>query len=262
MKIWNLSVTWENTILWEILKTNPLALSNYEFSGKYIDSWGDFYIFFENKKMRDCMDAGVGAPGLSKKAVEILIPLLGNNVQLLPLKHPTFEYFRLNVLQVIDAIDYEKSTFRKLPNGKLLTVKEYVFKPDCLMGIDIFKDPYFTTNVYVSDRFRQTVLDNKLTGFDFIELWDSDTSLEIEALEPLEWQDPIVGDTITFSEAMKFAEKTGQIYRSGKWRMKFNDKGNLLIGELDNRGQAFYDNLVYIPPILFTQKWYLDIKTK
>jgi hypothetical protein len=262
MKIWSLSVTWENTILWEILKTNPSALSNYEFNGSYINSWGDFDICFENKKMRDCMDAGVGAPGLSKKAVEILMPLIEKNVQLLPLKHPAFEYFRLNVLQLIDAIDYEKSTFRKLSNGRLLTVKEYVFKPDCLIGVDIFKVPYFTTNVYVSDRFRQTVLDNKLTGFDFIKLWDYEASTEVELLEPIEWQDPIVGDSITFSEAMKLAEKTGQIYRSGKWRMKFNDKGNLLIGELDNRGQVFYDNLVYIPPILITQKWYLDIETK
>jgi hypothetical protein len=258
MKIWNLSVTWENTILWEILKTTPSALSNYEFNGSYINSWGDFDIFFENKKMRDCMDAGIGAPGLSKKAVEFLMPLIGNNVQLLPLKHPTFEYFRLNVLQVIDAIDYEKSTFRKLSNGKLLTVKEYVFKPDCLMGVDIFKVPYFTTNVYVSDRFRQTVLDNNLTGFEFIELWDSEARDYNDLPEPIEWQDPFGKEVYTFSEAMSLAESTGQVFRSRRWRLKYNAQGNLEIGETDIQGNIYFDVLVIIPPILLTQKWYLD----
>jgi hypothetical protein len=258
LKVWELTVTWENTILWEILKINPTKLQDYKFDGSYIDSWEDFLISFENKKMRDSIDAGIGRPAISKRALEILMHLLENKVQVLPLVHPKFEYFVLNVTNVIDAIDYERSTFRKLPSGRILTVKKHVFKSEYISNIDIFKVPYFTTNVYVSDRFRQTVIDNNLSGFDFIELWDSKAPIEEELIEPIEWKDPNGSESMTFSEAMKLAETNGQIYRSGRWRMKFNEEGKLEIGEVDNKGQVHYLVLIYIPPILLTQKWYLE----
>jgi hypothetical protein len=57
---------------------------------------------------------------------------------------------------------------------------------------------------------------------------------------------------------MSLAENNGQVYRSGRWRLKLNNKGNLEIGEADKKGQIYFDVLVYIPPILLTQKWYLD----
>jgi hypothetical protein len=259
MKIWELSVSWENTILWE----NYLAVRDKyfpnEFDGSNISKWGDIHITFQNKKMRDTVYPGSGMVAFSEKAIEIMKPFLTENVQILPLTHPNHKYYLLNVTNVIDALDYDNSEFLKLRSGKKVKVKQYVFKEDLVLNQDIFKIKQFTSDVYVSDRFRQSVIDNKLTGFNFIELWDSNEVNVSELPEPEEWQNPINSESFSFEIAMKNAENTGNTYRSGKWRIRYDQNGELEIGEVTKKGETFFNVLVYIPPVLLTQKWYLEI---
>jgi hypothetical protein len=219
-----------------------------------------FLITFESKKMRDTIHIGSGMVAFSEKAVEIMMPFLNGNVQILPLLHPIQKYYLLNVTNVIDALDYNTSEFLKLRSGKMVRVEQYAFKEDVVDNQDIFKIPYFTTSyVYVSDSFRQAVIDNKLTGFNFIELWDSNGVLESELPEPKEWQDPINSESFSFEIAMKNAENIGNTYRSGRWRLRYNQNGDLEIGEVTKKGETYFNVLVYIPPIIMTQKWYLEI---
>jgi hypothetical protein len=259
MKIWELSVTWENTILWE----NYLAVRDKyfpnEFDGSNISKWGDIQITLQNKKMRDTIYPGSGMVAFSEKAIEIMMPFLNGNVQILPLVHPTEKYYLLNITNIIDALDYNNSEIKRLRSGTMIRVEQYVFKEDLIKNQDIFKIPYFTSFVYVSDSFRQAVIDNKLTGFNFIELWDSNEVNESELPEPQEWQDPINSESFSFEIAMKNAMNTGNTYRSGKWRIRYNQNGDLEIGEVTKKGETFFNVLVYIPPILLTQKWYLEI---
>jgi hypothetical protein len=258
MKIWRLNATSENHINFINRENDKKAYFPNGFFDCPITKWGDVEISFRNKKMFDSIDFGPEKPAFSKRAVEILLPLIEDKVQILPLKHPLFECFVLNVTNIIDVIDYERSTCSRLPSGRIVRVIDYKFKADKVASVDIFKDPYFTTNVYVSDCFRQTVIDNKLTGFKFTELWNSETTFEEEISEPIEWQDSINTELISFSEAIKLAETTGQIFRSGKWRLKFNENRKLEIGEVDKKGQVHYLVLAVIPQILLIQKWFLD----
>jgi hypothetical protein len=259
MKIWELSVTWENTILWEKYLVIREKYFPNDFNGSFISDWEDVNITFETKKMRDTIHIGSGMVAFSEKAVEIMMPFLNGNVQILPLVHPTQKYYLLNVTNVIDALDYDNSEFLKLRSGKMVRVEQYVFKGNIVKNQNIFKIPHFTTSyVYVSDSFRQAVIDNKLTGFNFIELWDSNEVNESELPEPQEWQDPINSESFSFENAMKNAMNSGNTYRSGRWRLRYNQNGDLEIGEVTKKGETYFNVLVYIPPILLTQKWYLD----
>jgi hypothetical protein len=258
MKIYSLKPTWENNILWENYLSDKEKYFSNGFDGSPIINWGEVLIDFENKKMRDFISSGPGMLAFSDKAVEFLMPFLEGNAQMLPVKHHTQNYKLINVTNVKDAINYNISELKKIPTGRLIGINRFVFKEDVIKNQYIFKIPYFVTSyIFVSDSFRQAVIDNKLTGFDFVELWDSEASIEEEFMEPIEWKDPIGKQSMTFSKAMKLAETTGQVFRSGKWRMKFNSDGELEIGEVDKSGKDHYLVLVYIPPILLTQNWFL-----
>ena len=56
----------------------------------------------------------LGTPMVSRKAKEVLEPLICNNVEFLPLTHDvTGEvYYLINVLNTIDAIDYNKAVLK------------------------------------------------------------------------------------------------------------------------------------------------------
>jgi hypothetical protein len=253
MKIWRLTVNWGNSIMFVNRENVPE-----DFNGEFIEDWGDVYIKFKNQKKFDSIDFGPGKFAFSKKAVEVLKPLINEHVQILPLKHEKLDYYLINVTNLIEGIDFEKSILDTLDNGRILGVDEYVFKENAVKEVPIFKEPYFAgSHIYVSDLFRQTVIENKLTGFEFIELWDSELPRYSELPEPIEWQDPLDSETFTFDMAMKNAKDTGITFRSGKWRLRYNQNEDLEIGEVNKKGETKYHVLVYIPPILLTQNWYI-----
>jgi hypothetical protein len=259
MKIYRLLTNYENTALWDNYKNVKSQYFPNGFKGDFLHSWGEVEITFQNKKKRDSISSLSELPVFSEKAFKVLTPFLDNHIQVLPLKNPDLFYYAINVTNVIDAIDYNLSDLEKLADGRTIEIKNHVFKKQEVINQHIFKTPELPTLfVYVSDRFRQAVIDNRLSGFNFVELWDSEATNYKDCPEPIEWRDPIASEVLTFSEAMSFAENNGQVYRSGRWRLKFNKKGNLEIGEANKIGQIYYDVLVNIPPILLTQKWYLD----
>ena len=46
---------------------------------------------------------------LNKKAVDTLDDLIEGQVEILPLKHPSENYYAINVINVLDCIDYENA---------------------------------------------------------------------------------------------------------------------------------------------------------
>lgn len=87
------------------------------------------------------------------------------------------EYYLVNILNIIDGIDYSQSKFKKLSFDIIVDVTEYVFK-DIVRDIPIFKiyldGAIVTTNIFVNDVFKKTIEDNNLKGFDFIEVYKFD----------------------------------------------------------------------------------------
>lgn len=132
----------------------------------------------EPEKKLELSDApGFTIPVFSKKAVEILRPLIQNSIEELELQFEEAEYYGINVTTVLDVIDYPKSKYKMYSDGKRIMVFEkYAFKRcDELNNNNIFKivdEP--RRWAFVSDKFKQTVEENGLSGFKFKLVWDSE----------------------------------------------------------------------------------------
>jgi hypothetical protein len=124
----------------------------------------------------DNMPLAAGASTFSEKSVDLLMPIMGSQVEVLPLSFKTKQYFLINVINVLDCIDYEASEFERFePNGRIMFFYKYSFREDKLLKSTIFKitdelegRPFFT------DAFVDFVKKSDLRGFRFELVWDSD----------------------------------------------------------------------------------------
>jgi hypothetical protein len=79
--------------------------------------------------------------------------------ELLPLECKEGDYFILNVTNVVDALDEEKSKIVRFPDGKkIMDIKDFVFMPSKLKNVDILKLPQQPLGqVFVTDKFVELV---------------------------------------------------------------------------------------------------------
>ena len=122
----------------------------------------------EPEKGLELSDApGFTIPVFSRRAWECLEPLISKNVEILPLDFNEKEYFGINVITVLDAIDYEKSIYKTYRDGKrIMAFEKYVFLPTVIEDVSMFKIlDEKTRYAFVSDEFKQTVEKNNLLGF-------------------------------------------------------------------------------------------------
>ncbi|KEK20309.1 hypothetical protein BAMA_17905 [Bacillus manliponensis] len=124
-----------------------------------------------------------GVQIISEKAKQVLEPLVGNNVEFLPLIHKTTneKYYAIHILHVLDALDINNTIFKKLSSGLIIGCEKFVFIPSVVQNEMIFK-VYINKRVhpnyfFVSDEFRNAVLESDLKGFEFVEVWDSESDM-------------------------------------------------------------------------------------
>lgn len=109
----------------------------------------------------------------------VLQSLIGKNAEFLPLSYDERKCYILNVTNVIDCFDYSKGKFTPRDNGRVHFVKEYAFREEEIVDTDIFKLIDFPmTTIFVTDKFRNKVIENNLTGFCFELVWDSGKKVE------------------------------------------------------------------------------------
>ncbi len=115
-------------------------------------------------------------PVFDEKALSVLGKYLTDTAEILPLNYKEGNYYAINVMRVIDCIDYEQAKFITFSDGKrIMFFEKYAFHEDKVRNENLFKiidEPL--AHQFVSDDFRQTVLENGLTGFIFKEVWDSE----------------------------------------------------------------------------------------
>ncbi|MBJ8092150.1 imm11 family protein [Bacillus cereus] len=191
MKIWQLKSLFDNYQSFQLLNLKEDRKKYFDgkidLAIKLSDSWGGIFIECvegdkQSDKQSDCpMFWGeLGTPMISRKAKEILEPLICNNVEFLPLIHDVTSevYYLINVLNTVDAINYNKAVLEKLSTGLIIGFEKYAFLANRVEGQIIFKtflnQRLHSSTVLVSDEFRNTVLENNLKGFEFVELWDSE----------------------------------------------------------------------------------------
>lgn len=178
MKIWQLNFEldeYEN-----LIPTKEFTVEQIKsFDGRsHLSQWNPIKVKrMEPEKGLGLSDApGFLFPVFSRKALECLESLMGNNVEILPLDFNEKEYLGINVVTVLDAIDYEKSIYKTYRDGKrIMAFKKYVFLPNIVKDVSIFKiTDEKTRYVFVSDEFKKIVEANNLSGFKFKLVWDSE----------------------------------------------------------------------------------------
>jgi hypothetical protein len=113
---------------------------------------------------------------VSTKAAQSFEKDLKNSIELLPI--PTWDgYFIVHVIDICNAIDYNKSELKFFPDNptKIMRIVKPVFKEEEIKDKLIFKDAGFpVTHVYVSNRGKEIIEGWKVKGALFIEQWDSE----------------------------------------------------------------------------------------
>lgn len=116
-------------------------------------------------------------PVFDRKAAETLNDFLVGNAEVLPVDCEDGDFYMVNVIKVLDCIDYGKSEYKTFSDGiRIMRFKKYSFIENAVRGEHLFKikdEP--VSYPFVSDEFRKKVIDNGLTGFEFELAWDSDT---------------------------------------------------------------------------------------
>lgn len=126
--------------------------------------------------LSDTLGSDIGIPIFSKKAVDVLMPLIKKHVRINQLNFEE-EYYAVHVKTILKAINYEKSEFIRFDNSKrIMRFTKYSFKLEKVRGIPIFRviDDKTSGYPFVSDEFKKLVEENHLTGFEFKLVWDSE----------------------------------------------------------------------------------------
>ncbi len=114
----------------------------------------------------------------SKRAKEILCDLLLDCVEFIPMKFQDTTLYLVNILRILDAVNYEKAELEIFPSGSVIGIIKSSFIVSKIKGVNMFKvmlkEHIYLTEIYVSTEFKTKVEENHLTGFRFTEVWDSD----------------------------------------------------------------------------------------
>ncbi len=131
---------------------------------------------YRNRKFSNTPGLSPHLPVFDKNAVSILDDLLKGNAEILPLECKDGDFYLINVTNVIDCINYEKSEYKTFNDGiRIMRFIKYVFNEGNINGVDLFKikdEPL--KRPFVSDEFRKRVVEKELQGFIFELAWDSE----------------------------------------------------------------------------------------
>jgi hypothetical protein len=130
------------------------------------------------RKLEDLCDvtavcASVDKPVMSSRAKRLLEPVLGTDAQWLALSFEECEYWILNSLRVLDAVDLSGSAVGYFPDGRVSDVEKYALRESVVADEWLFKASVAPYDVLVTERFRSLVTREKLTGIYFQPVWDS-----------------------------------------------------------------------------------------
>jgi hypothetical protein len=262
MKIWRVLCGERNMqIEMEPYKSFSYLMDN---SGLLIDEWIKCYIEITKKgKNNDFPELGGGIIVFNQNTIEILDNLLLNNVQLLDVDVINSD-IQLKVVHVFnqeDAVDYTRSIPQRTLGGIVNGFKKLAFREEIVASRTIFKIPELSVSVFVSDSFRDKVMQSKLKGFDFIEVWDSEVTEEMELAAQEHYNTFLAeiennkGPEMTWSEAVAYIQQ-GKAIASGHWKMQQDKNGEMQIARLSLDCQYNWSSSPIIPSVLLGLNWH------
>lgn len=145
---------------------------------------------------------GWAAPVFSKRAWNVLRPLIDQVVEALPLIHPLGQpYYVINVLDITDCLDLDRcQTNKSLDNPRFSRIYSYAFNEDMIKGKHIFKSVAMKgLDTYVSSTFTRLVEDNGLCGLRFPQIYpplpenESTRPSAKEKVSGTDWKEKVSG---------------------------------------------------------------------
>lgn len=139
---------------------------------------------FDNLKL-EIIDSGIvsdfpkfwgfsGTLLCSTRAKICLADSLQNDVEFIPFIYEEEVYYVINVLRVLDVIDYEKATFRKLDTGLVIGIDNYAFKQDEMKNVKMFKlllnGKNYYTETFITEDIKRRIHEFGLTGIRLVEV--------------------------------------------------------------------------------------------
>lgn len=203
-------------------------------------------------------------PVISIRVKKIIEPFVSKEVEFLPLLHDELELYMLNVTNVLDCIDWQRS-IKSVHSNSIIRFDKQVFDfskiPEDTYMFKIKENAVITT--YITDHFKNLIEQHKIKGLDYSTEFDSEFTLEKEQevegnheaqLRIIEEQG---GEIISFAEARKRVV-LGKAVASGRWKMQNTNKGGFVLGELRLDSDLSYRwfTPIHIPPILTDRLWY------
>lgn len=115
---------------------------------------------------------GAHALVFRRRAIDVLGDLLETHGELLPLDCAEAELHVFNATKVIDALDAERSSVVRFGEGRIMRVERYVFRPEALRGIHVFKIPDLRVSpTFVDEHFVERWTSAGLVGLVFDEVF-------------------------------------------------------------------------------------------
>lgn len=206
----------------------------------------------------DCAEFELGYPVFMRKAKEILAPYMEQDVEFLPIMHDEHELFMVKVNRVQDFVDMSNPVQRRINYGFF---SDYVhIHPEKIdENVHIFRKPQRSTSfIYVSDVLKQAVEANKLKGFHFVEIWDTDNTEDAEKERLKRYDIYYEGlssrERVSFHDAWRMVSHEGKIVRNNN-KMIRNSEGVILIGEIFADETVSWIDPTYIAPLYFDLQW-------
>jgi hypothetical protein len=101
---------------------------------------------------------------LNERARQILLPLIDNDVEFLPLECNTETLFILNVTKILNCLDHSESRFKYFTDGKTMDVTHYTFNEQSISQTYVFKIPEQLPRTFVSESFKNLIERENLRG--------------------------------------------------------------------------------------------------
>jgi hypothetical protein len=175
----------------QVITKNPLDMESIEKTRRgnsLLKDWHPIELeTFQEGKQGDVLTLQGGSLALivNDSVKERLQPLVDNRAEFLELRYREQDYYLINVTNVLECIDYEKS----VPDN-YGGFDEEVFLPDQVRNQPIFKTvntrhnlgdfPIISVTTYVSDELKEAIEQAGLLGFDFTIAWTDSTEPIIE----------------------------------------------------------------------------------
>ena len=178
MKVWHLDFKVNDYVnLWSAVKIDIETQRTFD-GRSQINNWKPVRAVMvhpgDARPLPNVTDFGSFIPIFDAKALDALMVLMKDAVELLPIEYEGATWFGINVTKVLDAIDHEKAEPVRLSTGKIIRFEKYAFKPEVIQGHNIFKitDKKLFCE-FVSDEFKNLAEEAGLVGFNFQLVWDS-----------------------------------------------------------------------------------------